>query len=442
MDKTIDIEDAADHKAEGFWFTSMTTGEKKTFWGCFWGWALDAFDVQIYSLVIPALLVLGFISSKSDAGFIATVALLTSAIGGWLAGALSDRVGRVRILQLTVLWFAVFTMLSGFAQNSTQLMLARALMGFGFGGEWAAGAVLISEAVQPRYRGRAVGTVQSGWAIGWGLAVLAFVVVFSLAPAEWAWRSLFFLGILPALLVLYLRKHVNEPELRGKASTAYKSDEATARTAGRPKHQSSLLAIFRPGLVKKTILCSLVAVGAQGGYYALTIWLPEFLAAERGLKVLAVGGTLAVVIAGAFCGYLFGAWLSDKLGRRKAIVYTAIAAIIVVLPFTLVDLPTVVFTIMGFPLGFCASAYFSGIGAFFAEQFPTESRGSGQGFSYNFGRGIGAFFPFLVGYVGSIISLGTAIAIFAGSAYTIMAIATLLLPETRGLDLQSEAVAA
>lgn len=431
VDKTIDLEDAADYKAEGFWFTSMTTREKKTFWGCFWGWALDAFDVQIYSLVIPALLVLGFVSSTGEAGLIATVALLSSAVGGWLAGALSDRVGRVRVLQLTILWFAVFTMLSGFAQDSTQLMLARALMGFGFGGEWAAGAVLMAEAVQPRYRGRAVGTVQSGWAIGWGLAVLAFIAVFSLAPVEWAWRVLFFLGILPGLLVLYLRKHVKEPELRGKASTD-----------SQPKHQSSLLAIFRPGLVKKTILCSLVAVGAQGGYYALTIWLPQFLAAERGLKILALGGTLAVVIAGAFCGYLFGAWLSDKLGRRKAIVYTAIAAIIVVLPFTLVDLPTVVFTILSFPLGFFASAYFSGIGAFFAEQFPTVSRGSGQGFSYNFGRGIGAFFPFLVGYLGSIISLGVAIAIFAGSAYAIMAIAALLLPETRGLDLQSEAVGA
>lgn len=442
MAETVDSKDHGDSRAEGFWFTSMTPGETKTFWGCFAGWALDAFDVQLYSLVIPALLTLGFISSKSEAGFIATVALLTSAVGGWLAGVLSDRVGRVRILQLTVLWFAVFTMFSGFAQNSTQLMLARALMGFGFGGEWAAGAVLIAEAVRPRYRGRAVGTVQSGWAIGWGLAVLAYVVVFNWVPVEWAWRILFFLGILPGLLVVYLRKHVTEPELRGKASTAYKNDEATARTASQPNHGRSLLAIFRPGLVKKTFLCSLVAVGAQGGYYALTIWLPQFLASERGLKILALGGTLAVIIAGAFCGYLFGAWLSDEIGRRKAIVSTAIAAIIVVLPFTLLDLPVVAFTILSFPLGFFASAYFSGLGAFFAEQFPTEVRGSGQGFSYNFGRGIGALFPFLVGYLGSLISLGAAIAIFAGSAYALMAIATLLLPETRGLDLESEALGA
>lgn len=438
MSESVHTKDAPDAETGRFWFTSMTTREKKTFWGCFGGWALDAFDVQIYSLVIPVLLTLGFISSKSEAGFIATVALLSSAVGGWLAGVLSDRVGRVRILQFTILWFSVFTMLSGFAQNSTQLMLARAFMGFGFGGEWAAGAVLIAEAVRPQYRGRAVGTVQSGWAVGWGLSVLAFIGVFSWAADEWAWRILFFLGILPALLVLYIRKHIVEPELKGKASTAYDRETAgEIAPAAQPQGHGSILTIFKPNLRKKTALCSLLAVGAQGGYYALTVWLPQFLAGERDLKILALGGTLGVVIVGAFCGYLVGAWLSDKIGRRWAIVLTAVGAIIVVLPFTLMDLPTVIFTILSFPLGFFASAYFSGIGAFFAEQFPTGVRGSGQGFSYNVGRGVGALFPFLVGYLGTLISLGAAIAIFASSAYLIMAIAALLLPETRGSDLNS-----
>lgn len=438
-----------DRESEAFWYASMTRPEKKTFWGCFSGWTLDAFDVQLYSLVIPVLLSIGFIANKGEAGLIATAALLSSAVGGWLAGVLSDRIGRVRTLQLTVLWFSVFTMLSGFAQDSGQLMLTRALMGFGFGGEWAAGAVLIGEAVRSRYRGRAVGTVQSGWAVGWGLAVIAFLAVSFLAPQEWAWRLLFFLGIVPALLVFYLRKHVTEPRLEGKASTAYRRNELAAiapagdaeriPSSAAARRPNSLLAIFRPGLLKRTLLCSLVAVGAQGGYYALTTWLPQFLAAERGLKILALGATLGLIIVGAFAGYLFGAWLSDKAGRRRAIMFTALAAIAVVLPFTLMDLPTVAFTILCFPLGFCASTYFSGLGAFFTEQFPTEVRGSGQGFSYNFGRGIGAIFPALVGYLSSILSLGVAIAIFAGSAYLIMALGALLLPETRGKDLESEA---
>ncbi|OYO20753.1 MFS transporter [Enemella dayhoffiae] len=410
--------------SQGTWFSQMQPQERKTFWGCFTGWALDAFDVQLYSLVIPLLLSLHFIRDTAQAGLIATVALLSSAVGGWLAGVLSDRIGRVRTLQLTVLWFSVFTALSGLAQDANQLMLARGLMGFGFGGEWAAGAVLIGETVRPAYRGRAVGTVQSGWAIGWGIAVLAFTLVTALAPTEWSWRILFFLGILPALLVLYLRKHVKDPEI---SDIARRSEQA--------RTHSPLLAIFSPRMLKTTVLCSLLAVGAQGGYYALTTWLPQFLSATRGLKVMALGGTLIIIIAGAFAGYLFGAWFTDKVGRRWALILCSVGAIVMVLPFTLLSLPNIVFVVLCFPLGFFSSAYFSGMGAFFTEQFPTEFRGSGQGFAYNFGRGIGALFPFLVGSLAARISIGPAIALFACVAYGVLAIAALLLPETRGREL-------
>lgn len=408
------------------WFARMAPSERKTFWGCFAGWALDAFDVQLYSLVIPLLLSLHFIADTRQAGLIATVALLSSAVGGWLAGVLSDRIGRVRTLQLTVLWFSVFTALSGLAQNAEQLMVARALMGFGFGGEWAAGAVLMGETVRAEYRGRAVGSVQSGWAIGWGAAVLAFILISAVAPAEWAWRILFFLGILPALLVIYLRKHVSEPEI-----------SAATRKSDTPRQHSPLLAIFSPRMLRTTLLCALLSVGAQGGYYALTTWLPQFLSQTRGLKVMALGGTLIIIIAGAFAGYLFGAWFTDRVGRRMAFVCCAVGAIVMVLPFTLLALPNVVFVVLCFPLGFFSSAYFSGMGAFFTEQFPTEFRGSGQGFAYNFGRGIGALFPFLVGSLAATMSIGPAIAVFACGAYAVMALAALLLPETRGRDLHA-----
>lgn len=416
--------DAPATQQQGTWFSQLEPPEKRTFWGCFGGWALDAFDVQLYSLVLPVLLSTHFLANKSQGGLIATVALLSSAVGGWLAGVLSDRIGRVKTLQITVLWFSVFTALSGLAQDPTQLMIARGLMGFGFGGEWAAGAVLIGETVRPQFRGRAVGTVQSGWAIGWGVAVIAFLVVGSVAPQQWAWRILFFLGILPALLVLYLRRFVKDPELVDKT---LHSSEA--------KQHSPLLAIFGPHIIKTTILCSLVAVGAQGGYYALTTWLPQFLAESRGLKVLSMGPPLGLVIAGAFIGYLFGAWLTDKIGRRMALILCSIGAVAVVLPFTLLKLPLVAFLVLCFPLGFFSSAYFSGIGAFFTEQFPTEFRGSGQGFSYNFGRGVGALFPFLVGALATKMHIGPAIAVFACVAYGVLALGALLLPETRGKDL-------
>lgn len=400
------------------WFRRLSPRERRTFWGCFGGWAVDAMDVQIFSLVITGLVSLGFLADRAEAGRIATVTLLCSAIGGWLTGVLADRVGRARMLQITVVWFSVFTLLCGFAQDANQLMIFRALMGFGFGGEWAAGAILMGETVRANYRGRAVGTVQSGWAIGWGVAVILFVLTDQLFSDEWSWRVLFALGVLPALLVFYIRRHVKEPDIF---------------QAERPKE--NFLAIFAPQRLRTTALCALVAVGAQGGYYALTTWLPNFLSTERGLNLLGLGGTLGLVIAGAFAGYLFGAWLTDRLGRRSAIVVCAAGAFAVVIPFTTADLPTAVFTVLSFPLGFFGSAYFSGLGALFTEQFPTALRGSGQGFAYNFGRGLGALFPFLVGVLGDALSIGLAIAIFAGTAYAVMAIAALLLPETRGKEL-------
>lgn len=419
------------------WFRSMTPRERRTFWGCFGGWAVDAMDVQIYSLVIPVLLSVHFLADRSEAGLIGTVTLLSSALGGWLAGALSDRLGRVRVLQLTILWFSFFTLLCGFAQDGTQLLVFRALMGFGFGGEWVAGAVLMGETVRAQFRGRAVGSVQSGWAVGWGLAVLLSVLTEQLFAPEMAWRVLFGLGVLPALLVLYIRRHVTEPPLlRAAAGAAGPPGNAAAEAAGAGAGtKAGFLAIFAPPQLPVTVLCALVGVGAQGGYYAVTTWLPQFLAAERGLSILARGGTLALVIVGAFCGYLFGAWLSDRLGRRWAIVLCAVCSLAIVIPYTTGGLPGPLFTALCFPLGFFSASYFGGLGALFTEQFPTALRGSGQGFAYNFGRGVGAVFPFLVGVLADALSIGFAIALFAGAAYAVMAVAALLLPETTGQQL-------
>jgi MFS family permease len=248
-----------------------------------------------------------------------------------------------------------------------------------------------------------------------------------------AWRVLFGLGVLPALLVLYIRRHVTEPPLlRAAAGAAGPPGDAAAEAAGT---KAGFLAIFAPPQLPVTVLCALVGVGAQGGYYAVTTWLPQFLAAERGLSILARGGTLALVIVGAFCWYLFGAWLSDRLGRRWAIVLCAVCSLAIVIPYTTGGLPGPLFTALCFPLGFFSASYFGGLGALFTEQFPTALRGSGQGFAYNFGRGVGAVFPFLVGVLADALSIGFAIALFAGAAYAVMAVAALLLPETRGQQL-------
>ena len=185
------------------WYRELQPGEKRTFWACFGGWTLDAMDVQIFSFAIPAIIAT-FAITNADAGLIGTATLLSSAFGGWFAGALSDRFGRVRTLQITIVWFAFFTFLCGFAQNYTQLFIFRALMGLGFGGEWAAGAVLMGEVIRAQHRGKAVGSVQSGWAIGWGIAAIMATWFFSVLPQDTAWRALFWVGLLPAFLVFFV----------------------------------------------------------------------------------------------------------------------------------------------------------------------------------------------------------------------------------------------
>ncbi len=408
------------------WYGDAAPREKRAFWSCKVGYMLDGMDTQMLSFVIPTLVATWGIS-LADAGFIGTITLLASALGGWAAGILSDRIGRVRTLQLTVLWFAVFTGLCGLAQNYHQLLAARALMGFGFGGEWTAGAVLIGEVIRAKDRGKAVGLVQSGWAIGWGLTAILYSVLFSVLPAELAWRALFLVGLLPALLVVVIRRYVKEPDVYEKEKAAQ----------GKASDHPRLTEIFRPALLSTTIRAALLATGAQGGYYAITTWLPTFLKTERHLTVMGTGGYLAMIIFGSWVGYLVSSYLTDRLGRKPNFILFALGSMTIAFSYTMLPLTNGAMFWLGFPLGFFASGIFSGMGAFLTELFPTRVRGSGQGFCYNFGRAVGALFPFLIGALSKEYGLGTSIGIFAAAAYGVLILAALTLPETRGRELEA-----
>jgi MFS family permease len=404
------------------WITQLTGKERSTLTATFAGWMLDGMDVMVYSLVLPTLISLWHIS-KGEAGLLSTSALLLSSLGGWIAGLAADRYGRVRVLQLTILWFAFFTFLSGFANGFTQLLIFRGLQGLGFGGEWAVGSVLIGETIRSQFRGRAVGTVQGGWAIGWGISALFFTLFFAVLPQSLAWRAMFWVGLLPALLVVWIRRHVSESEMFERNQSAKKA-----------KPPTHFFQIFSPGLIRTTVLASLVALGAQGGYHAITTWLPLYLNA-RGLSVTHTGGYLLVVIAGSFAGYLTAAHMTDRIGRKGTLILFAVLSFTTVLFYTVMPISDRAMLFLGFPLGFFPSGAFSPMGAFFSELFPTSVRGSGQGFAYNLGRGVGALFPALVGYFSAHMQLGKAIAVFAGFAYMLMSFSVLLLPETRGMEL-------
>jgi MFS family permease len=404
------------------WFADLNPRERRTMTACFGGWSLDALDVQIFSFVIPSLLALWKITA-GQAGELATITLLVSAFGGWLAGAACDRYGRVRVLQVTILWYAVFTFLCGFAQNFEQLFIFRALQGLGFGGEWAAGAVLMGEVIRDKYRGRAVGIVQTGWSIGWGAAALLYTILIATMPEALAWRALFWIGILPAGLVFWIRRYVEEPALNQRRAA--------------PTSIMHIFSALKPPYLATTWRVALMVAGAQGGSYALTIWLPTYLKTVRHISSVGTGSYLMVLILGAFFGFVSGAYLADGIGRKATFMISAIASIALTIIYLFAPIGNAMILPVGFLLGYVSLMMFSPMGTFMTELYPTSVRGVGQGFCYNAGRGIGALFPAAVGFLATRLGLGLAIGIFSLGAYGVMIVALLLLPETRGRSLVS-----
>ncbi|NGO70500.1 MFS transporter [Streptomyces boncukensis] len=406
------------------WLRALGPRGRRAFAGAFGGYGLDSYD--FYALPLGATAIAAYFNlSSGQTGMLATVTLVVSAVGGAVAGVLADRIGRVRALVVTVATYALFTVACGFAPDYGTLLVFRGLQGLGFGGEWAVGAILVAEYASARHRGRTLAAVQSAWAVGWGLAVLVYTLVFGLLDDDLAWRVMFFTGALPALLVFYVRRSVQDaPE------AARRRAEGAEKTV-----TGSITAIFRPALLRTTLFASLLATGVQGGYYTLATWIPNYLEDERGYTVVTTGGFLATQISGAFAGYLTGGLLTDRLGRKRTIaLFAALSAVCVVAYTRVPSGADGLLLALGFPLGFCMSAIFSGFGSFLAELYPTAVRGAGQGFTYNVGRGVGACFPALVGVLADSWGVGGAL-VFAALAYAIAAAALTGLPETRGTEL-------
>ncbi len=404
------------------WLQQTSERERRTLLAGYLGYGVDGFDFMIYTFLIPTLLT-AWTMTRAEAGYIATAALLTSAIGGWAAGVMADRYGRLRILQLTVLWFALFTFLSGFTHSYHELLFTRAMQGIGFGGEWSVGSVLVAETIEARHRGKAAGLVQSSWAVGWAAAALAFWAVYAVVPPELGWKILFWIGVLPAFLILYIRRHVEE-------SPIFKA----VRPSTSPGSEG-FLSIFKPPLLKTTVLASLLCCGMLGGYYSVTTWLPTYLKTERHLSTPDTSGYLLVLIAGSLAGYLTSAWLSDAMGRRRCFIAFAGCGITLVLAYTQIPVSDGEMLLLGFPLGFFLSGIFSGMGAFLTELYPNPVRGSGQGFCYSFGRAVSAACPALIGVWSERGSLGALICGMTVVSYAVVIVAALALPETRGRPL-------
>jgi MFS family permease len=318
---------------------------RPAFWASSVGWALDAFDFNTLPLALTAIGA-QFALSPSKSGLIMTVTLVASAVGGSLAGLLADRIGRTRVLMITIATFAVFTALSGLSQNYTEILLFKGIQGLGFGGEWSVGAVLIAEVAPARFRGRLLGYVSTSWAVGWALAIVAYTLIFSYAGHD-AWRYLFFVGILPAVALLFMRRNVKDSEVSVKS----REEASMQKLAG-----SGFSALFRRDLRRTTLLALLIGIGTQGGYYAVFTWLPSYLHTTRGLTVVGTSGYLAVVIAGSFLGYAIAGHLHDRIGRRPTFIIFAVTGVVCVLAYTQIPAQANALLLMlGVPLGMAAA---------------------------------------------------------------------------------------
>ena len=398
--------------------------ERRTFWACFAGFGLDSFDSSIYELVIPALIVtLGI--TQPEAGYIATAGLAGAAVGGWCAGIAADRVGRIKILQLAILWVGLFTFASAFATGFTPLIVLRFLQGIGFGGEAAVGATLISEVVRPELRGRVASAVSSGYAVGYGGSVALFPLVSSLFAPEAGWRVFFAIGIIPAAAVFVIRRSVPESGLFTEA--------AATRAAGERRH--AFWEIFTGGRLRRTLPAAITAAGIFGGNYVMIIWLPTYLRTVLHFSIATSAGYLAANIAGSFFGPLLSGVLADHLGRRPTLITFLVLQAFSVGSYVFAAPGLGLLIVFSFALGVCQNAIASGMTPIFAELFETKVRANAQGFCLGGGRGLGSVTPAAVGILASMLPLGIAMGSCAVSAYAVALVAVLALPETNRTDL-------
>lgn len=406
------------------WYSELDAVERRTYWACFAGFGLDSMDSTIYALVIPALIAtIGL--TKPEAGYLATAALVGAAVGGWGAGILADRIGRVRILQLTIFWVAICTLAAAFASGFNTLFIIRFLQGLGYGGEAAVGGVLISEVVRPALRGRVAASVQSSYAIGYAVSVALLPVISSLFPDDIGWRVFFAIGLLPAFLVFFIRRLVPE-------SGVYKQSQEQGVAA------PPFWEIFKPEHLRRTLPAVIMSTGIFGGAYTMITWLPTYLRTALNMTVTTSTGYLALNILGSLVGPLCYGWLSDRIGRRPAFMTFLVAQSINAGIYLLAPIGANTTIVLSFFLGAFQGALASGMLPTFAELFPTRIRANGQGFCLSGGRGFGSVVPSTVGLLAATHPLGLAMGSCALVSYAVAFFAAIALPETSGTDLSGE----
>lgn len=402
------------------WWRAADGRARHAFVAASLGWMLDSFDVMLYSLVLASLIQDPTLQlSTAVAGQLGALTLLSAAAGGVVFGVLADRIGRKQALMAAVLIYSVFTAACGLVQNVAQLAICRILLGFGMGGEWATGVALVSETFPAKHRGKALAFVQSSWAIGYGLAALVNLLVMPV----WGWRGVFFVGVLPALFTLWIRRKVEEPELWRRTP-----DAARGRISE----------LFTPARARVTVFIIVMNACCLFGWWGLNLWVPAYLnlPAERGGVGLTSSAMSWFVIAmqvGMWFGYVSFGYIADAIGRKRAYVGFVLMASLLLPLYGYLREPLYLLLLGPF-VAFFGTGYYSGFGAVIAELYPTSVRATAAGVGYNVGRIASAVAPFVVGSMAGTQGFGVAFAI-TGAAFFLAALAWLGIPDTANREL-------
>ena len=380
------------------------------------GWMLDAMDVLLYSFVLDRVRASFGIDDRAS-GLLLAIPLAASAFGGGLFGWIADRRGRVTALRLSILVYSGATAACAFSQSALQLGIARLVLGLGIGGEWATGAALVAETWPAEHRGKALGIMQSAWAIGYGLAA----AVNALVLPRFGWRAVFLVGLLPALVVFWIRRHVEEPAL-WRASRREQNASADLRD------------VFLGARAGVTWTVTAMHSATMFAWWGLFSWIPSYLTRPvadggAGLSLMRSSIWIALMQAGMWLGYVSFGFVADRIGRKPAYVMYVLAAAALVPVYANAGESGLL--IVGPCLAFFGTGYFSGFGAVTSELFPTSVRATAQGLTYNIGRLFSAFAPYVVGSLAITHGLSAAFLI-AGAAFLVAATLWIWIPETRG----------
>jgi len=403
------------------WWKDASPDARRSLVAASFGWMLDSFDVMLYAMVLAALMS-DMSMAKATAGLLGSLTLIASAVGGLVFGVIADRFGRRRALMGSILIYSVFTAACGFASSVVMLAVFRIFLGLGMGGEWASGAALVSETWPAEHRGKALGIVQSSWAIGYAAAAAVAAIVLPV----WGWRGVFFVGVIPAFFTLWIQKKVREPEI-------WKAGRAAA-----PSVRAGFGEIFGKKRLRLTLFVTAMNACTMFAWWGFNLWLPAYLSLPPGhggvgLAPRTMSALVIFMQAGMWLGYITFGFISDRLGRKRSYVGFLIAASIFMLLYSQTRQPLLLLFLGPF-VAFFGTGYFTGFGALTAEIYPTAVRATAQGITYNTGRIVSAAAPFVVGSLAQRRGFGFSFILIA-AAFLAAAVFWLGIPETKGKEL-------